>query len=168
VIRALVARELVSKHGYSKKRAAQLLGVTPSAVTLYLKGIRGAKLESHAFLIQARPLISDAAERLSKDIPEELRGVLVLEVAQQLVSMLKGTRFLTESQSPRGETKPSDQRKTVLQGRLRVELAAAQSSLKAASTLNDEFGKLLFREIASDSMRMPKLFLSYWRVLTKG
>ncbi len=40
-IRVLIAKELISVHGLSRVRAAKMMGLTPAAITQYLKNVRG-------------------------------------------------------------------------------------------------------------------------------
>ena len=43
-LRALIVKDLVERHGFSKKEAAEILGITPPAVTLYLQGKRAGNV----------------------------------------------------------------------------------------------------------------------------
>ncbi len=40
-VRVLIARELVAVHGLSRVKAAEMMGLTPAAITQYLKNVRG-------------------------------------------------------------------------------------------------------------------------------
>jgi predicted transcriptional regulator len=67
-VRAQIARELINKYGLRRSEAAEKMGVTPAAVTQYLKGVRGevasSMVENSTEVIEA---VSKIAENLVKD-----------------------------------------------------------------------------------------------------
>ena len=67
-IRFLVAKELVEKHGLKRLMVAKKMGITPAAVTQYLKEVRGERavkiVESSD---EAIKVVSKIAEGLAKD-----------------------------------------------------------------------------------------------------
>lgn len=67
-IRVLVAKELVEKHDLKRVRVAEKMGITPAAVTQYLKEVRGERgvkiVESSD---EAVKIVSKIAEGLAKD-----------------------------------------------------------------------------------------------------
>ena len=153
IVRALLAKELVSKHGYRQNKVSQLLDITPSAVTQYLKGRRGRLFKTLASMKGVNLVISDSARLLSQGVPEELRHIQILEVAHHVLSVLKGTEILTGTHIPKNKRNVPGKWSNILEERLRDELRAAQRSLEAADISNDDMAKTLFREIATDSMR---------------
>jgi predicted transcriptional regulator len=67
-LRALIARELIEKHGLSRVRAAEKMELTPAAITQYLKNVRG---ETAVQLVEssdeAVKIVSEMASNLAKD-----------------------------------------------------------------------------------------------------
>lgn len=67
-IRVLIAKELIEKHGLKRVRVAEKMGITPAAVTQYLKEIRGKRaikiVESSG---EAIKVVSKIADGLAKD-----------------------------------------------------------------------------------------------------
>ena len=43
-IRAAIARKLINEHGMSQLKVAEILGITQSAVSQYLKSVRGKQI----------------------------------------------------------------------------------------------------------------------------
>lgn len=67
-IRVLIAKELVEKHGLKRVRAAEKMGITPAAVTQYLKKVRGeTKVKMVEDSDEAVKIISDLANNIAKD-----------------------------------------------------------------------------------------------------
>lgn len=67
-IRVLIARELVEKHGLKRVRAAERMGITPAAVTQYLKKVRGeTKVKMVEDSDEAVKIISDLANNIAND-----------------------------------------------------------------------------------------------------
>lgn len=67
-IRVLIAKELIEKHGLKRVRVAEKMGITPAAVTQYLKEVRGERavkmVESSDKAIE---VVSKIADGLAKD-----------------------------------------------------------------------------------------------------
>lgn len=64
-LRVLIARELIEKHGLSRVRAAEKMGLTPAAITQYLKKVRG---ETAVQLVES----SDEAVKIISEMANEL------------------------------------------------------------------------------------------------
>ncbi len=63
-IRVLIARELFGKHGLKKSKVANLMGLTPAAITQYLNTTRGDNSKVIEGSVKIRELITD----ISKDM----------------------------------------------------------------------------------------------------
>ena len=61
-IRVLLARELVEIHGLKKSKAANLMGLTPAAITQYLNTSRGDNTKFIEKSTKIRVMISDMAQ----------------------------------------------------------------------------------------------------------
>jgi predicted transcriptional regulator len=133
--------------GFSGKEIAAVLNVTPAAITQYLKGRRGGKLDSNNDTI-IRALVDKAAQRIRSG-GGPLRSAELLDVAYQLMSANKGRQVL-EGQD---QQKIGNESIGILKQRLQVELKAAEKCLELANRTRDDYAKLLLRMIASDSIR---------------
>ena len=152
-IRALLAKELVSKHGYSKKKVSEVMGITPSAVTQYSKRRRGLQGDVLISRREIRLLVSDLATSIAGQRGMKLENVSnrIIDLSYQVLAILKGSAPAMERSK---ETSTGDKSTlNLLRLRLETELREAQRSLEVANSLEDSFAKMLFREIATDSMR---------------
>ncbi len=75
-IRALVARKLVEKHGFSQKAAAEKLGTSQPAISQYSREIRGYK--NH--IIKSDPKIMEMIDIIAERVS---RG----ELSQEMLTM---------------------------------------------------------------------------------
>jgi len=145
-LRAHVAAQLVSRFGFSKKDAASSLGVTPAAVTQYLKGRRGIRLrgilEGDVLLV-----VEELTRKIAGGLERSAVELNLLDVAKQIISLSRGL-----SARPKVE-EGFDELALQLNARRMLELKTAQRCLKASDTLRDELLELLLRQIASDSLR---------------
>lgn len=145
-LRAHLAALLVSKYGLSKKEAAASLGVTPAAVTQYLKGRRG---------IMFRGILKDEVLLVVEELTRRIAGGLersavelnLLDVAKQIISFSRG---LGARPSVKEELSELALR---LNSRRILEIKTAQRCLRASDKLRDELLELLLRQIAADSLR---------------
>lgn len=145
-LRAHVAAQLVSKYGFSKKDAAASLGVTPAAVTQYLKGRRGSRLRG-VFEGDVLLVVEELTRRIAGGLERSAVELNLLDVAKQIISLSRGV-----SVRPKIE-EGFDELALQLNARRMLELKTAQRCLKATDALRDELLELLLRQIASDSLR---------------
>lgn len=61
-IRVLITRELMEKHGLKKSKIANLMGLTPAAITQYINTSRGDNTKVIEGSKRIRALISDIAQ----------------------------------------------------------------------------------------------------------
>ena len=147
-IRAWVAIRLVNQ-GFKVRDVARVLGLTPSAVTQYVKGKRGAgmkELAGHENLLNQ--LVEKAAARIKSGGPP-IEPTEISDIAYQISGAAVSEVVLESVREPRGERRWL----RLLRERLQTELMAAQRCLELASRVEDDFSKLLLRMIASDSIR---------------
>ncbi len=75
-LRAILARSLMQKHGFSQKAAADRLGTTQPAVSQYMRQLRGSKIKS----LESSPRIVQMLEGVAKKAadgslsPEDISG----------------------------------------------------------------------------------------------
>lgn len=165
-VRALLAKELV-RRGYSQRDTAEILGITPAAVTLYYRGSRGKRLaDKIRSLNEASIIIENLLEQLTESI--ELRGStkysdrfpLILDAAYKIMRVassresgvkqdMKNEAFGVHTVN---ESKGSDLVEA-LRARIEQEHLAAQRNMTLAASTRDELSKAIFRQIATDSIR---------------
>jgi hypothetical protein len=164
LVQALVARELVENIGVPTRRAAELLGVAPSAVSQYVRGKRRELLLSE---YGGRPEVTLIAHRAAVALSETRRGSAVaarwvLEAAAQISEVVGGRPLAVPAT-------PVD--RAVLHGlreRVAAEQAAVTSCMRLAQKARDELTRAIFRQIASDSLRHAEIVASLQVYLEAG
>ncbi len=150
-VRAMLAAELVGRD-FTQRDVARVLGITPSAVTLYARGRRGKKLADrirslHESSLIARELADQIAERKRRG--EQIDEFpLILDAAYRIMRLV--------SQEPKREInmkRRDDRHLDLLRARIEQEQLAAQRNMTLAVATKDEITRILFRQIATDSMR---------------
>jgi len=148
LLRAWVAKRL-AKQGFRVRDIASVLSITPAAVTQYLKGRRGGKLnELDRFELVLDALVEKAAKRVRSNLGA-IEMAEIMDVIYQISAASSGQEIL-QSKSAKPEHRESLK---LLKERLQLELIAAQRCLELTNKINDEYSKLLLRMIASDSIR---------------
>ncbi|MBS58020.1 MAG: hypothetical protein CL735_04590 [Chloroflexi bacterium] len=152
-VRSLIAKELINNHNVSKADVSKILGISPAAVTQYTKNKRGSyadKLEKNK---EVRPIIASLAEHFSnkkKKEGEMRRNMTIIETSENIISIINNQGIVDEE-------KKADPKTKILQERVEAELREARTSLNMANKIEDGFGKLLFKGIASDSIRHAEI-----------
>ena len=152
-VRSLLAKELINNHNVSKADVSKILGISPAAVTQYTKNKRGNyadKLEKNKEVL---PIIASLAEHFAnkKKIEGEVRrNMTIIETSENIISIIN-------NQGINGEKKKLDPKTKILQDRVEAELREARTSLNMANKIEDGFGKLLFKGLASDSIRHAEI-----------
>lgn len=170
LLQGLVARELVEGMGLSGRRAAELLGVTPSAVSQYLSGRRLRTLfPAFAARAEARRIARKVAERLG-DLPTGRPAPprLLLEAAAGLAEKA-GAAPEGRDTGPAGErTLPDRELVRALRQRVMGEQAAVSYCMHLAQKARDELTRAIFRQIASDSLRHAEIVASLATQIDRG
>ncbi len=176
LLQALVARELVEEMGVPTSRAAELLGLAPSAVSQYLSGrrLRGPFFawSTHP---EARAVARDLAERLRDPSAPGGAGAApareILHAAAGLAEALGGTT----TPAPAGARIPSAEAGIASRGmvrwlrhRVRAEQTAVAMCMPLAQKARDELTRAIFRQIASDSLRHAEIVASLEPYLSQG
>ena len=146
--------ELVNGLGKSNKDVSAALGITPSAVSQYIKGKRGFSLKKNANELKGfNKAIRDTAITIGKliEINEYARcQVAVLKIAQELAGIsIEDSK--TDSISK--EKYSNMDIKAILAERIRREQDSAMYFLGFAQSSGSHFARILFRQIATDSLR---------------
>ncbi|MCI4365617.1 MAG: hypothetical protein L3K10_06110 [Thermoplasmata archaeon] len=169
---ALIARELVTSFGLPERRAAELLGIAPSAVSQYLSGKRlGSTTDASRTPERERSIARGAAERLAAP-SLGATGVLdvVLEAARNLArDTSSGPRAGRTNTDPGGPDPRRDRDlRRALRKRIALEQAAVGECMRLAQRSRDELTRAVFRQIASDSLRHAEIVASIQTYLDRG
>jgi len=147
VLRSLIAAELVKTYGLRKSETARLLSVTPQAVTQYLKGVRALGGKTFPVSEQARKMVREYAGKIAFK-KRAVAETELLDLAYEALTLTGSTPSVREGGE---EAKMSAVR--LLRQRLVAEQEAAEIFLSEAIKASDDMVRLLFRQIASDSIR---------------
>jgi predicted transcriptional regulator len=147
ILRSLIAAELVKTYGLRKAETARLLSVTPQAVTQYLKGVRALSGKNFPVSEQARKMVREYAGKIAL----KKRAVAETELLDLAYEVLTLTGSAPSMREGGEEAKMSAVR--LLRQRLVAEQEAAEIFLSEAIKASDDMVRLLFRQIASDSIR---------------
>ncbi|HXQ48277.1 MAG TPA: hypothetical protein VN842_00650 [Thermoplasmata archaeon] len=170
---ALVARELVVSFGLPERRAAELLGIAPSAVSQYLSGKRlGASTGASRAPERERAVARAAAQQMVAPPtgPSDGLGV-VLETARELSRGPGGPGALGSPAAPRSTAASPEREREVrryLRRRIALEQAAVGECMRMAQRSRDELTRAVFRQIASDSLRHAEIVASIQTYLERG
>ena len=165
-LRALMVKELVARRGLKKKAAAQALGLSPSAATQYLKGGRASKQVRALSRPDVLRLVDDLCDRVA------LRGGSMMQAeffelvytVSGLLQRMPGSRGTLTQAGLQGRTKLL----STLRGRLQAEQEAAELFMGVAVSLRNDLTRLLFRGVASDSIRHADIVMTIISSLEKG
>jgi predicted transcriptional regulator/rubrerythrin len=165
-LRALLVRELVQRRGLKKKAAAQALGLSPSAATQYLQGGRASKQVKALSRADVMQLVDDLCDRIA------LRGGKMMQAEFfELVYGVSGLLQRKPSVRAGAEPIPMQGREkllSTLRGRLQAEQEAAELFMGVAVSLRDDLTRLLFRGVASDSIRHADIVMTIIGNIEKG
>lgn len=168
VLQALVARELVDHIGLPVRRAADVLGIAPSAVSQYISGKRrqvpvDRLAPDDPAVVEARTLATKLAQGTH---PGSSSARLLLEAAARLAD---GLREGSATPKPGGARRAPDRE---LARQLKLRISAEQGSVSQCMSLaqkaRDELTRAIFRQIASDSLRHAEIVASIANHLEQG
>ena len=152
-VRSLLAKELINNHRVSKADVSKILGISPAAVTQYTTNKRGSYADKLAKNKEVHPIIASLAEHFvnkKKKEGEVRRNMTIIETSENIISIIN-------NQGIKDNEKQIDPKTKVLQERVEAELREARISLNMANKIEDGFGKLLFKGLASDSIRHAEI-----------
>lgn len=162
-LRAWLARVLVEEYGFSRRGAAEALEISPAAVTHYLDGKRG-KVPAELKRPEVERLLGELAAKAAA------RGGRISE-AELYDLALTVASVLEESGGVRPEEVEEKGRQTllrILRERAQAEHEAAEEFMKAAVKLRSELTRMLFRQIASDSIKHADILTATISMLERG
>ena len=151
--RTAIAVQLVKELEKSNNDVSVALGITPSAVSQYVKGKRGASLRKSASDLKGfDKAVKDTAVTVAGLMEikeyERCQGAII-KMAQDLV----GFPSENETGGPPKDTHSSMEVKTILSERIKKEHDSAMYFLGFAQNTGNYFARILFRQIATDSLR---------------
>ncbi len=168
---ALVARELVAAFGLPERKAAELLGLAPSAVSQYLSGRRlGGLMVDVARDERARAIARGAADELASHPGASGETLaIVLDTARRLADAA-GVRSVGGSPASGAPVPAEELRRIVdsLRERIALEQSAVAECMRLAQKSRDELTRSVFRQIASDSLRHAEIVASIQTYLDRG
>ncbi|HEV8594373.1 MAG TPA: hypothetical protein VGR51_02475 [Thermoplasmata archaeon] len=161
LLQSLVARELVEGMGISGRRAAEILGIAPSAVSQYLSGRRLRTLfPTFGAREEARRVARRVANALA-DLPAGKAAPprTLLEAAAELAEKTgRGPAVASLQEVLRSD--PDRELARALRRRVTGEQAAVAGCMHLAQRARDELTRAIFRQIASDSLRHAEIVAS--------
>lgn len=153
-LRAEIIRILIEKYGFTKIQASRLLNVSPAAVTHYL-GKRRGKLFNLKENVNVSNMIYSFVDKIvtrNKSISESDLYDLALRLSSLLEESSKKIEYSGESSR--------NKLIKVLRERAQAEHEAAEEFMETATKLNNEVTRMIFRQIASDSIKHADILMS--------
>lgn len=165
-VRALVVRELVSRHGLRKSEVAKVLGISPASVTQYLSKSRGAylaeRIQREDPALHIIKLFAENVARRARLGVEVFAGPELTELVMEVSKVMRGLAPLGRDEG---------QKTTIIKAlveRLRLEELAARKALEVASKSGDELVRSMLRQIATDSLRHADIVSTLIQGLESG
>jgi len=90
-LRALVARSLVTKHGFSQRQAARKMGVTQATVSNYIREKRGT-----LYAIEETEEVAKAVQGVANMLAEGAEQIAVMTMLTDLTQKVLATRQLCD------------------------------------------------------------------------
>ena len=152
--RVSIAIELVNELGKSNKDVSAALGITPSAVSQYIKGKRGVSLKKDTNMLKGfDKSVKEASIIIGRLMEigeyERCQGT-VLKTVQELTGILPE---ISKTERVSKGKYPNTEIKSILAERIRREHDSAMYFLGVAQNSGSYFARILFRQIATDSLR---------------
>ncbi|MEM1943580.1 MAG: hypothetical protein QXO30_00140 [Candidatus Caldarchaeum sp.] len=163
LLRAMVALELKKSHGMTSAETARALSITPQAVAQYVKGVRA--LGKHS--LGSNELVKKVVKEYAAKIALRKRPVQeteLLDLAYEVLMLAEAPR----RESEKLEEQVRSQALRILRSRLAAEQEAAELFLSEAIKSRDDIVRLLFRQVASDSLRHADIMQAAISAVEKG
>jgi len=144
-IRAQLAYRLVEKYGLKKSVVAQVIGVSPSAVTQYLEGRRGSR--------RSEAKLEGELDSLAENIARKVELGLLEAAKSELQSFLNQLISPRIERAMRLEITGLEEAVRSLKARMVLEEEAARKALELSSKVTSPLAKLLLKQMAVDSLR---------------
>lgn len=165
-LRSLIAQRLVEKYGFNKKAAANILGLSPAAITLYLQGKRAEEIVRILSRKKTLKLIDTFTERVVERGGRIMTSELY-ELAFEVLTVLKAS----ESERPSTFAIQEDKLRKLLEFlrvRLQAEQESAEEFMRVAAKLKSNLVRMLFRIVASDSIKHADIMMLILSIIERG
>jgi predicted transcriptional regulator len=157
-LRALLVRRLVERRGLKRKVAAQALGLSPSAVTQYMKGERAAEQVKALSRPDVLQLVDDLCDRIALREGKMFQAEF-FELIYEVSGLLQ-RKAVAKTEADSFQRQGREKLLTTLRGRLQAEQEAAELFMGVAVNLRNDLTRLLFRGVASDSIRHADIVMT--------
>jgi len=168
-LRALIVKDLVERHGFSKKEAAEILGITPPAVTLYLQGKRAGNvvklLRRRGVLKLVREFTDHVVERGGK-----ISMPALYDLAFSAITLIEHKKIMgREEESVIDLRRDKAQRLLqLLRERFEIEQKSAEQFMRIASRLRNQAMRMLIRMIARDCVKHADIMMLLMSIVESG
>jgi len=163
MLRAFIAVELTKTYGLKNAETARLLSITPQAVTQYLKGVRALDKKGVTAEDRVKKMVREYAGKVAFR-RKAVQETELLDLAYEVLSFsgkASSAAVLSAEES-------KAQALRILRMRLAAEQEAAELFLSEAIKAKDDMVRLLFRQIASDSIRHADIVQAAIAAVEKG
>lgn len=168
-LRALIVKDLVERHGFSKKEAAEILGITPPAVTLYLQGKRAGDM---AGLLRRR-----GALKLVKEFTDHIveRGGKIsmpalYDLAFSAITLIENKIMMSDEEESVIDLRRAEAQRLLqlLRERFEIEQKSAEEFMRIASRLRNQALRMLIRMIARDCVKHADIMMLLMSAIESG
>jgi len=164
-IRAILAMKLVKVHGFSRKRVAEVLGMSQPTITLYLSKRRASS--------SARRIMeNEAARRYLDELIEKILSRGMLTEGELYDAAFNIRRSLEVSEGVEVvPSKVSGEAARILEflrRRVQAEQESAEEFMRAAINLRDDLARMIFRALASDCLRHADILMTLISAIERG
>ncbi|GBC68725.1 hypothetical protein HRbin01_00409 [archaeon HR01] len=161
-IRSALAKILVNTLGMKRSDVARVLGVTSQAVSQYVRGRRASSTDYLEKDEKVSALLKDFAKKVAVR-GQPIRQTELLDLAYEISTLLRATGVVRTTDEEKRELALR-----ILRGRLQAEHEAAELFMSEAIKSSDDLVRLLFRQIASDSIRHADIIMAVISVVERG
>ncbi len=162
-LRSMMARHLVNVHGMKVTEAARILGVTAQAVTQYQRRKRATAMAELETNEGVKNLLTEYANKLALR-RRPIQQAEMLDLAFEIMTILQSPTRLREGV----DAQRRERVLRVLRARLQAEQEAAELFMSEAIKSGDDMVRLLFRQVASDSIRHADIIMASLAAIEKG
>ena len=168
-LRALIVKDLVERYGFSRKKVAEILGVTSPAVTLYLQGKRAGDM---AKLLRRR-----GALKLVKEFTDHIveRGGKIsmpalYDLAFSAITLIEDKTIMGKEEKSVIDLRKDEAQRLLqlLRERFEIEQKSAEEFMRIASRLRNQALRMLIRMIARDCVKHADIMMLLMSTIESG
>ena len=168
-LRALIVKDLVERHGFSRKEVAEILGITPPAVTLYLQGKRAGDvaklLRRKGALKLVREFTDHVVERGGK-----ISMPALYDLAFSVITLIEHKVTIGREEESLIDLRRNEAQRLLqlLRERFEIEQKSAEKFMRIASRLRNQALRMLIRMIARDCVKHADVMMLLMSVVESG